>query len=197
MDTVVPGVGVQPIVDGDIMSSDGTTVLGGDDKSGVAIVSSVLRVFTSASSRIRRSRSCSRSARKRVSPAPGISTSRPSAGERGLVLDSDSPGFLFTRAPGANHHDVVVHGRAAHAGMAPEKGMSAIQVAAEAMAHAARPHRRRDHRESRHHPRRPAVNIVPNIVEIRGEARSHERTSSRLKPRTCAPASRTPPPATA
>src|SRR5438105_15923618 len=37
MDTVVPGKGVKPIVDGDIIRTDGTTVLGGDDKSGCAI----------------------------------------------------------------------------------------------------------------------------------------------------------------
>src|SRR3954465_14363882 len=38
MDTVVPGKGVKPVVDGDIIRTDGTTVLGGDDKSGVAII---------------------------------------------------------------------------------------------------------------------------------------------------------------
>ena len=38
MDTVVPGEGVKPIVEGDIIRSDGTTVLGGDDKSGCAVI---------------------------------------------------------------------------------------------------------------------------------------------------------------
>ncbi len=31
MDTVVPGEGVKPIIEGDIIRTDGTTVLGGDD----------------------------------------------------------------------------------------------------------------------------------------------------------------------
>jgi tripeptide aminopeptidase len=44
MDTVVPGEGVVPILDGDILRTDGRTVLGGDDKSGVAIICEVLRV---------------------------------------------------------------------------------------------------------------------------------------------------------
>src|SRR5690242_9478185 len=35
MDTVAPGEGVKPIIDGDIIRTDGTTVLGGDDKSGI------------------------------------------------------------------------------------------------------------------------------------------------------------------
>ena len=52
----------------------------------------------------------------------------------GLVLDSDAPGYLFTRAPAANHLEFVVHGLEAHAGMAPEEGISAIQVAAEGVA---------------------------------------------------------------
>ena len=52
----------------------------------------------------------------------------------GLVLDSDAPGYLFTRAPAANHLEFVVHGLEAHAGMAPEEGISAIRVAAEGIA---------------------------------------------------------------
>ena len=43
MDTVVPGEGVKPIVEGDIIRTDGTTVLGGDDKSGCAVVIEVIR----------------------------------------------------------------------------------------------------------------------------------------------------------
>ena len=43
MDTVVPGEGVKPIVEGDIIRTDGTTVLGGDDKSGCAVIIEVIR----------------------------------------------------------------------------------------------------------------------------------------------------------
>ena len=42
MDTVVPGEGVKPVVEGDIIRTDGSTVLGGDDKSGCAIICEVL-----------------------------------------------------------------------------------------------------------------------------------------------------------
>ncbi|MEE9143693.1 MAG: M28 family peptidase, partial [Candidatus Binatia bacterium] len=44
MDTVVPGEGVVPILDGTILRSNGRTVLGGDDKSGIAIICEALRV---------------------------------------------------------------------------------------------------------------------------------------------------------
>ena len=38
LDTVEPGRGIKPIIDGDILRSDGSTILGGDCKAGVAIV---------------------------------------------------------------------------------------------------------------------------------------------------------------
>jgi tripeptide aminopeptidase len=93
----------------------------------------------------------------------------------GVVLDSDSPGFLFTRAPGANAIRVRVHGLEAHAGMAPEKGMSAIQIAAEAIA-GMRLGRIDDETTANLGlvSGGAAVNIVPRLVEIRGEARSHD-----------------------
>src|ERR1051325_8187179 len=37
MDTVVPGRGVKPVIEGDIIRTDGSTVLGGDDKSGCSV----------------------------------------------------------------------------------------------------------------------------------------------------------------
>src|SRR5215207_5513539 len=43
MDTVVPGKGVKPIVEGDIIRTDGSTVLGGDDKSGCSVIIETIR----------------------------------------------------------------------------------------------------------------------------------------------------------
>ncbi len=175
MDTVEPGEGVQPVVDGDVIRTDGTTVLGGDDKSGVAIVCECVRVC-----------------REHALPHPPIDVVFTICEEvgllgakhldlerlrarRGLVFDSDAVGFVFTRAPGANSIDVVVHGRAAHAGMAPERGLSAIRVAAEAIA-AMRLGRIDDETTANLGIIKGgrAVNIVPEEVHIRGEARSHD-----------------------
>src|SRR2546426_1103399 len=92
---------------------------------------------------------------------------------RGLVFDSDAVGLAFTRAPGANHLEVVVRGKAAHAGMAPERGVSAIQVAAEAIA--AMRLGRIDAETTANIGRIEggrATNIVPDEVRVRGEARS-------------------------
>src|SRR3989304_5602390 len=176
MDTVVPGEGVTPILDGDILRSDGRTVLGGDDKSGVAIICEVLRVvrennfpcgdidvvFTI----------CEEAG---LVGAKGLDVSRLKA-RTGLVLDSDSVGFLFTKAPAANHMEFIIRGLAAHAGVCPEKGINAIRVAAEGIAQMKLG--RIDHETTANIgviEGGMAVNIVPNAVLLKGEARSHSR----------------------
>ena len=174
MDTVVPGEGIVPILEGDILRTDGRTVLGGDDKSGVAIICEALRilqeqnlphgdidvVFTI----------CEESG---LVGAKCLDTGRLRA-RTGLVLDSDSVGFLFTRGPGANRLEIRVHGLEAHAGVCPERGISAIQVAAEGIAQMKLG--RIDHETTANIgviEGGMAVNIVPNSVLLKGEARSH------------------------
>ena len=131
MDTVVPGEGVVPILEGDILRTDGRTVLGGDDKSGVAIICEVLRVMKE------NSLPCSDidvvftiCEEAGLIGAKCLDVTRLRA-RTGLVLDSDSVGFLFTKAPAANRMEFHVHGLEAHAGVCPERGISAIKVAAD------------------------------------------------------------------
>ena len=175
MDTVVPGEGIVPILDGDILRTNGTTVLGGDDKSGVAIICEVLRVV--------------KEDRLPCSAVDVVFTICEEAGligakcldveslraRTGLVLDSDSVGFLFTRAPAANRMEFRVHGLEAHAGVCPEKGINAIKVAAEGIAQMKLG--RIDHETTANIgvvEGGMAVNIVPNQVILKGEARSHD-----------------------
>jgi len=174
MDTVVPGEGIVPVLDGDILRTNGRTVLGGDDKSGVAIICEVMRVMQEN--------------RLPCSDIDVVFTICEEAGligakcldvgrlraRTGLVLDSDSVGFLFTKAPAANRMEFHVYGLEAHAGVCPEKGINAIKVAAEGIA----PMRlgRIDHETTANIgvvEGGMAVNIVPNHVILRGEARSH------------------------
>jgi tripeptide aminopeptidase len=174
MDTVVPGEGVRPVLDGDILRSDGRTVLGGDDKSGVAIICEALRVIkenklpcadTDVVFTI-----CEEAG---LVGAKCLDVSRLRA-RMGLVLDSDSVGFLFTKAPAANRMEFRVHGLEAHAGVCPEKGINAIKVAAEGIAQMKLG--RIDHETTANigvFEGGMAVNIVPNLVVLKGEARSH------------------------
>ena len=174
MDTVAPGEGIVPVLDGTILRSDGRTVLGGDDKSGVAIICEALRAV--------------REKKIPCGPVDVAFTICEEAGllgakwldvarlkaRTGLVLDSDSVGFLFTRAPAANRFEIAVHGLEAHAGVCPEKGINAIQVAAEGIA---RMKLGRIDAETTANiglvEGGVAVNIVPNAVLLKGEARSH------------------------
>ena len=174
MDTVVPGEGIVPILDGNILRTDGRTVLGGDDKSGVAIICEVLRVVTE--NRLPCSdidvvfTICEEAG---LIGAKCLDVSRLRA-RTGLVLDSDSVGFLFTKAPAANRMEFCVHGLEAHAGVCPEKGINAIKVAAEGIAQMRLG--RIDHETTANIglvEGGMAVNIVPNRVILRGEARSH------------------------
>jgi tripeptide aminopeptidase len=174
MDTVVPGEGIVPILDGDILRTDGRTVLGGDDKSGVAIICEVLRV-------IKENRfPCSDvdvvftiCEEAGLIGAKYLDVSRLRA-RTGLVLDSDSVGFLFTKAPAANRMEFRVHGLEAHAGVCPEKGVNAIKVAADGIAQMSLG--RIDHETTANIgviEGGMAVNIVPNLVILKAEARSH------------------------
>ena len=175
MDTVAPGEGVTPVVEGDVIRSDGTTVLGGDDKSGLAIILEVLQavreeklphghidvVFT-------------------ICEEVGLLGAKHLdlglvRAKTGLVLDSDSIGFLITKAPAVNHLEFEVHGLEAHAGICPERGISAIQVAARGIA-AMRLGRIDEDTTANLGlvSGGTAVNIVPNRVMLTGEVRSHD-----------------------
>jgi tripeptide aminopeptidase len=175
MDTVVPGEGVRPIVEGDVIRSDGTTVLGGDDKSGLAIICEVLHVLrTHEVPRGDVEVAFTICEEVGLLGAKHLDVSRLRA-RSGLVLDSDAPGYLFTRAPAANHLEFVVHGLEAHAGMAPEEGINAIKVAAEGVA--AMRLGRIDADTTANIGTVSggvATNVVPNTVRLHGEARSHD-----------------------
>jgi tripeptide aminopeptidase len=173
MDTVVPGRGVKPIVEGDIIRTDGSTVLGGDDKSGVAVILETIRCLQE----------------QQVPHAPidavfsiceevgllgakHVDTSRLRA-RYGLVFDSDDPGFLFTKGPSANHFEFKVYGLESHAGVAPEQGISAIKIAAEAIA-SMKLGRIDEETTANIGVIRggEATNIITNFVLLKGEARS-------------------------
>jgi tripeptide aminopeptidase len=175
MDTVAPGKGVKPVIEGDIIRTDGSTVLGGDDKSGVAIIVECIRTL--------------RENGIPHSPIDAVFTICEEAGllgaknldltrirsTYGLVLDSDDVGYLFTRAPASDHMEFVIHGLEAHSGVCPENGISAIKVAAEALAQMSLG--RIDHETTANIgliSGGTAVNVIPNRVVLHGEARSHD-----------------------
>jgi tripeptide aminopeptidase len=173
MDTVVPGEGVKPIIDGDIIRTDGTTVLGGDDKSGCAVILETIRCLKEqniAHTDIEAVFSICEEVGLLGAKHLDVSKIR---SRYGIVFDSDDPGFLFTRGPSSNHLEIKVHGLESHAGVAPEDGISAIRIAAEAIS--AMKLGRIDEETTANigviHGG-AATNIIPNLVTLWGEARS-------------------------
>ena len=174
MDTVVPGEGIKPVVEEGKIRSDGTTILGGDDKSGIAIIVEVLRtlhdkkipcgeievVFTI----------CEEFG---LVGAKNLDISKLKS-KYGLVLDCDNVGFLFTQSPSSDRLEFKVHGLEAHAGVCPEEGISAIQIASEAISKMKLG--RIDFETTANVgiiQGGSATNIVPNYVYVKAESRSH------------------------
>jgi tripeptide aminopeptidase len=176
MDTVGPGRGVKPLVKEGIITSDGTTILGADDKSGVAVILEVLRVLVEQGlPHPPLEITLTVSEENGLKGAKGLDLARFRAQE-GLVLDSGGEiGTIIVAAPSHDKIRAVAHGKAAHAGVEPEKGINAIVVAAEAIA--AMPLGRIDEETTANIGRiqgGTATNIVPDRVELAGEARSHD-----------------------
>lgn len=132
MDCVEKCEGIEPILEDGVYHSAGDTILGGDDKAGVAAIvealtvmketflphGKILAVFT-----VQEESSLGGSRHFDGKHAEGI--------DFGYVLDADGvPGTVANAGPGEYKITCTMHGRAAHAGIAPEKGINAIQMAA-------------------------------------------------------------------
>jgi len=129
-DTVKPGRGIDPWVDGGIVRSRGNTILGADDKAGIA---EVIEAIRTAPAHPPLEFAGSRQEEVGLLGVKNLDYSLVSARE-GYLLDGDTLDTVVIGGPTYVAIDVTVTGRAAHAGMEPEKGISAIQAAARAIA---------------------------------------------------------------
>lgn len=132
MDTVEPGRGIRPLVDGDRIHTDGSTILGGDPKAGVAaILEGLTALHESGASHRAAEVVFSRGEEVGLEGARNLDYRLVTARE-GIVLDGEGAVSEITDAAPAQYIvDIRVTGRAAHAGVEPEKGLSAIRIAAE------------------------------------------------------------------
>ena len=130
MDTVTPGRNVEPIIKDGYITTDGTTILGADDKAGIAAIVEAMVMIKENNVNHR--------------PIEAIFTVREEDGllgaaaleydrikaKKAVVLDaSDDVGKIVARAPGEYHIRAEIFGKRSHAGSDPEKGVSAIQAA--------------------------------------------------------------------
>lgn len=135
MDTVEPGRGVKPRVEGDRIVSDGTTILGGDCKAGVSAILEALESIQEDGVRhVGIEVAFTREEEIGLVGARNLDFSMLKAREA-IVFDGEGPASQVTSAsPTYIGFDIEVKGRAAHAGVEPEKGLSAIRIAAEIIA---------------------------------------------------------------
>ncbi|GIU05158.1 MULTISPECIES: M20/M25/M40 family metallo-hydrolase [unclassified Shewanella] len=134
MDTVTPGNGIEPIIEDGIIRSKGDTILGGDDKSGIAAVMEAVRSIQESGK-----------AHKTIEVAFTVYEERGMHGAKSfdiskiessqaIVLDSGGPiGTIITTAPGQQSLKITIKGKPAHAGLEPETGVNALTVAADAI----------------------------------------------------------------
>ncbi|MUK25079.1 M20/M25/M40 family metallo-hydrolase [Aliivibrio fischeri] len=134
MDTVTPGNGIEPIIEDGVIRSKGNTILGGDDKSGIAAVMEAVRVIKENNQEHK-----TLELAFTVYEEGGLHGSKNFdmsyiQSNYAIVLDSGGPiGTIITSAPGQQNLKVTITGRPAHAGLAPEEGINALTVAADAI----------------------------------------------------------------
>lgn len=178
MDTVVPGDNVRVVRSGDLFTSAGDTILGGDDKSGIA---ALIELFTLVKeNNVSHGKiellftTCEEIG---LLGAKNLEVTALTA-RCGIALDASTINSLIIKAPSANQITINLHGLAAHAGLAPEEGINTLSIAAEAI-------------NSLHIGRHDedttsnigiiqggkATNIVPDELLLVGEVRSHNKDS--------------------
>ncbi len=132
LDTVEPGRGIKPALEGDTLRSDGTTILGGDCKAGLAIVLEALACVAESSGPHRAVEvAFSRHEEGGLVGVRHMDFSLLTA-TTGIVFDGEGPPNRITvSAPSQNVVTAEIVGRAAHAGLEPENGLSALLVMAD------------------------------------------------------------------
>ncbi len=134
MDTVHPTAGVKPVLKEETLWSDGTTILGVDNRAGVTLLLALIE-------ELYQSKLCHRSLEIVFSVgeelgmlgAMALDFSQLKARE-GFVFDCTArPGGYVASTPTAYDFRIAITGKAAHSAVAPESGINALSMAAHIM----------------------------------------------------------------
>ena len=173
-DTVTPGNDVKPVINGDIIETDKTTVLGADDKAGIAALLEGIRLLKEGNIK-HGDIEVVLTAGEEIGLVGAKAVDKKSLNSKyGYALDSGGPvGEVIVASPDHAKIKAKVRGKAAHAGVAPEDGVSAIEIAAKAITNM--PLGRLDEELTANIGiinGGERTNIVCDLVEITGEARA-------------------------
>src|SRR5262245_56970108 len=176
MDTVPPSGPIEPVVEDGVVRNAAGTILGADNKSAVvAMVETARRVVEAGVRHAGLELVFTPKEEVGLKGAAAFDCSRLVA-KIGYVYDQAGPiGEVVLGAPHSSIMEITFRGQAAHAGIAPEEGRSAIAAAGRAIA---------DMRLGRLDEETSANvgviqggvarNIVPDRCILNGEARSHD-----------------------
>ncbi len=137
MDTVDLARGAKVVEDGgENLRSDGTTALGADDKAAIAAI--LVALDTIKQQKIAHPNIVvlfTRSEEQGLVGAQSIDVSKLAAVSHGFTFDASGPvgGAISAAPPSQDKIEAVFHGKGAHAGFKPESGISAIQMASQAV----------------------------------------------------------------
>ena len=190
MDSVAPATGTKVIEKDGVLYSDGTTTLGGDDKSGIAAVLEALQCVTENDLPHGDIQVCFTIGEETGSNGVRFMDKNRIKADAGYCMDcTGHPGTIFNASPKAVNLKLKVQGKAAHAGLEPEKGVNAIMLAAEAL-HALPAYGRLDEETTLSVDLIDgglASNIVPEACEVVIDMRCPDETKlERLKNETVA-----------
>ena len=174
MDTVVPGNGIKPSIKDGYIISDGTTILGADDKAGIAAIFEAIHILQENNIKHGDIQFIITAGEESGLVGAKAFDHTLLKAKYGYALDSDgSVGDIIVAAPTQARLYVVMKGKTAHAGVAPERGVSAITLAAKAISKM--PLGRIDEETTANigsFAGGQQTNIVCDHVEIHAEARS-------------------------
>ncbi len=135
MDTVAPGNGVKPVIRDGYIYSDGTTILGADDKTGVAAILEMIQVLKEDNLPHGDIQVIFTVGEELGLIGASALDAKHLKADFGFALDTGgSVGKVKASAPTRYEIFADVYGTTAHAGVEPEKGVSAITIAAHAVA---------------------------------------------------------------
>jgi len=133
LDTVTPGIGVNPVIKDGIIYSDGTTILGSDDKSGIAAVLEAAESIIEENKEHRPIEIMFSLCEELGLWGAKFADYTKIRSKTALVLDSGLNDCIINKAPAQMKMHFDIFGKASHAGAAPEKGIHALKAAADAV----------------------------------------------------------------
>lgn len=176
LDTVVPGNNVKPKILADRIVSDGTTILGADDKAGLAALLELLLLCKEKKILFHKLKIIFTVEEEIGLHGAKALKFQDVQADYCFVLDSDGDvGLVINKAPAQELVDFHIRGRAAHAGLAPEAGINAIKIAALAISKIKSGRIDRETTANIGTIKGGTVtNIIPEEAIVKTEARSHD-----------------------